>query len=72
MATGTISAIRDDKGFGFLKPHDGGEDLFFHASATPWRDDAFGPQLVRLDVSFDVGTDERSGRERAINVRPAR
>jgi cold shock CspA family protein len=72
MATGTITHIRDDRGFGFLRPHDGSPDLFFHFTSTPWKGDEFGPQLVQLDVTYEVGTDERSGRVRAVNVRPAR
>ncbi len=34
MAEGTIKTIRDDRGFGFITPSDGGEDIFFHASVV--------------------------------------
>lgn len=68
MAQGTIKTLRDDKGFGFIKPEGGSQDLFFHSSAV--EGGAFDQLREGDRVEFVEGTDPRNpGRARAEQVR---
>jgi cold shock protein len=71
MASGTITTIRDDKGFGFIAPSDQrGNDLFFHRSAV--LDVDFDDLRDGQEVTFDEEPDPRNpSRQRAVNVRPS-
>jgi CspA family cold shock protein len=52
MATGTVIWFIDAKGFGFITPVDGGEDLFAHFSAINMN--GFKTLKEGEKVSFEV------------------
>ena len=66
MAQGTIKTITD-RGFGFIRPADGGEDVFFHRSAL---NGVTFEQLRQGDrVSYTPEADPRGKGPRASDVR---
>ena len=64
---GTVSQWNDDRGFGFITPVAGGQDIFVHVKA-------FEGQTIRpaigQSVSFEVETG-KDGKKRAKRVLPA-
>ena len=67
MATGTVKWFNDAKGFGFITPEGGGEDLFAHFSAI--QKQGFKSLAEGERVSFDV-TNGPKGKQ-ASNIRSA-
>ncbi|BBP02711.1 cold-shock protein [Sulfuriferula plumbiphila] len=54
MALGTVKWFNDAKGFGFITPDDGGDDLFAHFSAI--QAGGFKTLQENQRVTFDVTT----------------
>jgi cold shock protein len=66
MATGTVKWFSNDKGYGFITPDEGGEDLFVHFSAIG------GSGFKTLDegakVSFEVTQGQKGPQATDVQV----
>jgi CspA family cold shock protein len=67
MPVGTVKFFIPQKGYGFIKPQDGGNDVFVHVSSVQ------GAGLQSLSegmrVGFDLLTDSKTGKTKAANLR---
>lgn len=66
MPTGTVKWFNDSKGFGFVTPDEGGEDLFAHFSAI--QGSGFKTLKEGQKVSYEV-TQGPKGKQ-ASNIQP--
>ena len=68
MITGTVKFFDSTKGFGFIKPDNGGTDVFVHISAV----ERSGLRTIveGQKLSFEIVKNERSGKSAAENFRP--
>jgi CspA family cold shock protein len=66
MTTGTVKWFNGQKGFGFIQPSDGGNDVFVHISAVE------RAGLTGLGegqkVNFEIKTDKMRGKVSAENL----
>jgi CspA family cold shock protein len=67
MATGTVKWFNDAKGYGFITPDDGGDDLFAHFSAI--ESQGFKSLKEGQKVQYEV-TQGPKGKQ-ASNIRAA-
>jgi cold shock protein len=66
MATGIVKWFNDSKGFGFITPDGGGEDLFAHFSAV--QSNGFKSLQEGQKVSFEVTQGPKGAQ--ASNIKP--
>ena len=64
MATGKVKWFNPTKGYGFIKPDDGGEDLFVHHSSI--QGDGYKSLKEEQSVTFDVEDGDKG--PQAVNV----
>jgi CspA family cold shock protein len=67
VGAGTVKWFNPTKGFGFIQPEDGGQDVFVHISAV----EQAGLRGLNegQHVAYDLEADRRSGKTSATNLR---
>jgi cold shock protein len=66
MPTGTVKWFNGQKGFGFIQPNDGGNDVFVHISAVERA--GLSGLAEGQKVSFEIKTDKMRGKVSAENL----
>ena len=66
MAPGTVKWFNDSKGFGFITPEGGGEDLFVHH--TEIKSEGYASLSENQKVEFEIGQGKKG--PCATNVTP--
>jgi len=69
MSIGTVKWFNGQKGFGFIQPDDGGNDVFVHISAVERAGLANLHEGQKL--SFELERDQRSGKLSAAQLQAA-
>jgi CspA family cold shock protein len=64
--TGTVKFFNGERGYGFIKPDDGGRDVFVHITAV---ERAGLKSLIEGQrISFDVEADKKGKGPKAVNL----
>ncbi|HSM19677.1 MAG TPA: cold-shock protein [Hyphomicrobiales bacterium] len=64
--SGTVKFFNQSKGYGFITPDSGGNDVFVHISAV--EQSGVGPLDGGMRVSYDTEPDKRGKGPKAINL----
>ncbi|SDR49765.1 cold-shock DNA-binding protein family [Rhizobiales bacterium GAS191] len=67
MATGTVKWFNSQKGFGFIQPDGGGQDVFVHISAVQRA--GMSDLQEGQKISYELEDDRKSGKKSAGNLK---
>ncbi len=67
MAQGTVKWFNSQKGFGFIQPNDGGNDVFVHISAVERAGLSIPAEGQKL--SYEINSER--GKDSAVNLKTA-
>jgi CspA family cold shock protein len=67
MSSGRVVVYNEDRGFGFIRPDDGGVDVFIHARDA--RECGIEQLGIGDRLEFVIEVDARSGKPRAADIR---
>jgi CspA family cold shock protein len=65
---GTVKFFNEQKGFGFIKPDDGGNDIFVHITAL--QQSGLQNLAEGMRISFETEPDKRGKGPKAVQLRP--
>lgn len=63
---GTVKFYNTQKGYGFIKPDDGGNDIFVHVTAV--ERSGIGALVEGMRISFETEPDKRGKGPKAVNL----
>jgi CspA family cold shock protein len=67
MATGTVKWFNGQKGFGFIQPDDGGNDVFVHVSAVERA--GLSGLAEGQKLSYEIKVDTKRGKSSAEDLK---
>lgn len=66
---GTVKFYNTQKGYGFIKPDEGGNDIFVHVTAV--ERSGIGSLVEGMRISFETEPDKRGKGPKAVNLQQA-
>ena len=69
METGIVKFFNNQKGYGFISPDKGGNDIFVHISALERA--GLSTLSEGQKVTYEIGQDKRSGKPAVTTIRTA-
>ncbi|MEX2525029.1 MAG: cold-shock protein [Gammaproteobacteria bacterium] len=67
MATGTVKWFNESKGYGFISPSDGGDDVFVHFSAI--EGEGFKTLAEGQQVEFEVQDSPKGPQAARVSIK---